>query len=450
MPGRESAILADPGGSGHTWINPARIADSGVGFDAGYAAAGNVSALRSVLHLKGSYAIGYELAAYARPDIHYTRSGETEKFQTLSFAKRGFGAGSWSKGLRLGASLRYAGQVYGSTGYDGYGNTDENVWALDAGMSLDVPLPEYQGRLTLGAYALQATTGLLGPRQLGFQANWLDPSGWLRVDGAVDAYNPRNRREWRYFMARESGIPNMRLAAAGLFSRAEIGAAMLPAYDMFGPTLKVKFHSWSILRDLGFGAEFLLDPSDGGGSVMTGHLEAKFRFKADTALARDYERYRRRRPGPINPPAPAVSPEDSAAPALDEDHWNRNWALYREDKIGAWHGVVWPYVNTFGVYTTIYIPAGTSSLSVGNYTPGFVLLGCWAATAAVATFYPDEDSDAPLAIYVIGQIGLKLVDWALARRFVKAHNRELRRKYRLGAAPVLQGPAQGALLSLAF
>jgi hypothetical protein len=449
MPGRESAILEDPGGSGHTWINPARIADSGTGFDIGYRASGNVGGIRSVFHVPGSIAFGYEFATLSSSYRNNSESPGADGFHVLSFAKRGFGSGPWMEGLRLGFSLRYANHVQS---YDRYQESGENVWALDAGLGLDLPLPEHLGRLGLGAYALQATTGMLGPRQAGFQAKWLDASGWLRVDGAVDAYEPRYRREWLLFVERNASAPNMRFAAAGVFPYAELGAATLPAYGMFGPTLEVKIHSWGILRDLGLGMQFLLNGADGGGSVMTGHLEAKIRFKSDTALARDYDRYRRGHPGPIAPPAAplAASAEDSASPALDEDQWNRNWALYREDRIGPWQGVVWPYVNTFGVYTTIYIPAGTNCLSVGCYAPGFVLLGGWAAIAAVAVMYPDEDSDAPMAIYVIGQVGLKLVDWALARRFVKAHNRELRRKYRLGAAPVFRGSAQGALLTLAF
>lgn len=163
MPGRESAILADPGGSGHTWINPARIADSGAGFDVGYAATGNVGGIRSVFHVPGSYAIGYEYVSLAAPRPYYSQSPETEGFHVLSLAKRGFGAGSWLEGLRLGASLRYAVQVHEFNRYDGYKEVDENVWALDAGISLDVPLPEYQGRLTLGSLCLAGDHRNAGP-----------------------------------------------------------------------------------------------------------------------------------------------------------------------------------------------------------------------------------------------------------------------------------------------
>ncbi len=448
IPGRESAILADLDGSGHTWINPARIADSGKGFDVGYAASGNIGGIRTVAQVPGSVAFGYEYASLATPRYYYSQSEESDGFHILSLAKRGFGTGPWMEGLRLGVSLRYANRVHSFSRYGDYEGMLHDMWALDAGLGLDVPLPEYQGRLSLGAYALQAATGMLGPRHLGFQAKWLDPSGWLRLDGSVDAYNPRYRQEWNSYEERNSSVPNARLAAAVLFTHAELGAAVLPSYGLYGPTLDVKFRSWSILRDLGFGFGLLVNPTVGGGSVFTGHLEAKIRFKSDTALARDYDRYRRIHPGPIAPPAVAVV--DSASPALDEDQWNRNWALYQEDKIGAWQGVVWPYVNTFGLYTTLYIPAGTNCLAVGRYAPGFALLGGWVAVGALATFYPDEDSNAPGVIFVLGEAGLKLVDWALARRFVKAHNRELRRKYRLGAAPVFQGSAQGAQLSLAF
>ena len=326
--------------------------------------------------------------------------------------------------------------------------TRDSAWTSPC---LDIPLPDDLGRFTLGAYALQATTGMLGQRQAGFQAKWLDPSGWFRVTGDFDAYNPRYRREWSPFVERQSGTPNMRLAAAVLIIHAEFGAATLPAYGMTGPTLEVKFPSWGFLRDLGFGVEYLLNPTDGGGSVLAGHLEARIRSKSDTIPSRDYSRNRRGRRGYPGPTAgPGAFAEDSATLAQDVALWNRNRALYRENRIGAWRGLVWPYVNTFGVYTTIYIPAGTSCLSVGCKTAGLVLLGGWAATIAAASLYPDLDSKERMKTYFIGQIGLKLVDWALARHFVKAHNRELRRKYRLGAAPVFQGSAQGAGLSLAF
>lgn len=115
-------------------------------------------------------------------------------------------------------------------------------------------------------------------------------------------------------------------------------------------------------------------------------LRATFQTKRDGA--RTYAEYRARLPATAAPAAPPPDADTGVAPerVLDEATWEQREALYRERKIGVWRGVVWPYANTFGFFTTLLIPAGTSCLGVGEYGPGFALLGGWSALVGYTLF----------------------------------------------------------------
>jgi hypothetical protein len=135
-----------------------------------------------------------------------------------------------------------------------------------------------------------------------------------------------------------------------------------------------------------------------------------------------------------------VPADTGVAPAnvLNQDDWEKRRAWYQDNKIGAWRGVVWPYVNTFGVVTTLFFPAGTSCLGVGDFGPGFALMGGWAALLAY-NIVGDGSVEARGTVYVVGQIGMKLTDLVLSQVFVHKYNRNLRERLRIAALPQPKG-----------
>lgn len=457
MPGRQIAAYTNIDDNGPIWVNPANTVDSSTGIELGAHSFGNVGGYRAILNLPGNLAIGYEYGEVALKNWGYPYQFHNN-FQVLSLARKGFGSEGWIDKLRLGISIRYAQNLLVDNYFVENSFNYENVWAIDAGLSQDIPLPKFLGQLTVGSYFLQASNLIFGPHQLGLQMKWLNYSNYLRIDGNLTAFNPMRRQEFDFWSKNPSTFaPESRISATTILPIADIGISYLPVYNLYVPSLELKIPSWSYLQELRVGFYSAL-PLEHYAFVGILNMNVKLRFNNGEKREPDSTRYLQEREKRVqdyhqylleHSVKASATKSDSSSIILDETKWNAI-TDYNNERIGVWRGVVWPYVNTFGIYTTLFSPAGTSSLAVGNYNQGLLLLG-GVATGFGLTFlsYSIEEQKFLDSIFSLN-IVLKIVDWALARRFVKAHNRQLRLKYNITAFPISDREMQGAGLALNF
>jgi hypothetical protein len=439
LPGSESAILTDLDESSLSWINPSRIVDSGNGFDFKMAAASGAKGMQGLLHFPAQVALGIEYAIIDSPYPWYSQKGENS-FLVFSLAKGGFGKGPLEN-LRLGISARRYNEYNDLNDPRSFENPDEEVWAMDGGASWDLPIVESYGSFKLGLYSLQTLRGSPGSRQTGLQLRWLLPDSKWRFDGNLILNYPGSRQEWPYYWVRNRNLPDTRLAMTYLFKHVDMGAMWLPAYNLGGMTLDVHFQPFEFLPVISFGTDIVTGPGPYKWSTLTIHLDAKIRFVSDPEVPKDLQQSNRTRN--MNPKH--IVPDSSEFPALDSATWARNWALYQDEKIGMWRGTVWPYLNTFGMITSLYSPVGTTCLSVGAYKPGSFLMAGW-ATSLLAILFSDLTGEEKLMGWFIIQGAGKMTDFLLGRHHVLKHNRALLEKYHLTLLP----QRRGGVLAISF
>lgn len=486
LPGHESALLAFLEDKRMAWVNPARISTPGeAGMDLGYSLTSPVQEYLVRLHFPLGFGFAYEGSGVDWP-LEYS-SGDfssfnatSNYFHTIALAKAGFGPSPWLTGLNLGLATRYfysikPGSFSGNEGEAG------NIWSLEGGMAWTLPGMVPWGDLTLGLFTLQTSSRLAVDRMEGVQARWMDASGLWDLSGNFILDYPRYRPEMDPYLPLQSRHGTHSLGLTLHKGRWDLGAVGFPTYRIAGAKVRWKIETRSLLRRFSLGLE-----AYGGGAMAYRQMgiyaggisfEGDFRTPKDEAVVRSYADYRRNRaeatPGrapeqesadPATAAARGIAPDpahlDPAIPGpgvqdpnghepLSEEQWRRNMADYERERIGTFRGVVWPYLNTFGYFTTYIVPAGTSSLAVGETVPGFTMLLIWCGLFAGLTL--DAEDFGPLAMtYVVGQPALKLVDLYLARRHVNGHNRALKEKYRLTMQPQPRLDGAGALVVLDF
>jgi len=467
FPGHVNALMATPQSREFIWINPANLnlADDSTGVEAGYAYAAGTNAFSALLHLPHGISAGFGHAqdylnggqsnvVYGRlGDIGdpYTSSTQDEPaFLAMALAKRGFGSERWLSGLSLGlATRRYAfsGVLIQPTGSEI--GSHGTFWSLDGGLAWDLPPWEGLGKLHLGVYALQISTASSADRLIGTQWQWWDQSGIWDVEanlilsnpGKSDPINPHTPEP-------DTSFPAHRVALSFHLGIFDFGGQVLPARQLAaGPMVRLNIPTHTVLRNLSLeaGAYFW---SKEGSAQSTGNLGIRATFHAPRAPGdhETYAEYRKQKPAGAIASA-SVPVDTSVAPPeiLDQASWEKRRTWYQDQKIGVWRGTVWPYVNTFGFYTTFFVPAGTSCLAVGDYLPGFVLLGGWAAIFTYNTF-GNGSTEKRAAVYALGQIGFKLTDLVLSQVYVHKYNRSLRERLRITALPMPGGLAYLASL----
>ncbi len=100
---------------------------------------------------------------------------------------------------------------------------------------------------------------------------------------------------------------------------------------------------------------------------------------------------------------------------------------YREQRIGAFRGLVLPLVSTFSVFGTFLLPLGTNNMIVGNYETGFYFLAAEVVGAIVIYNSSDwlTDKEGRLSMVWLTFIGLKIWDYFIAREYVNEYNKKL-------------------------
>lgn len=440
--GNLEAVRVTPQDREYVWVNPANLSAAGdsSGLEAGFSGMGHEGAYAALAHFPLGFSAGFGLGTASVEQARW--NDDPAIFMAFALAKRGFGASPWLSGLSLGLDTRRI----TLDEYDArYGEGEIRThWALDGGMAWDLPPWGGWGRLQVGFYALQTRARSGAERLLGSQWQWRDESGlWDAEVNYILMGDSRPARENSPYWFGYDADPTGRLALAfhvGWFDLA--GQALLGDALAAGPAVRLNIPTRTRLRRVSLEASGYA----WNGSAAP-RMEASFGLRATFLAgrrepARTYGEYRSRMP-PGSEAAPPPPADTGVAPVaiLDQATWEQREALYQDGKIGVWRGIVWPYANTFGYLTTFLIPSGTSCLGVGDFGPGFALMGAWAALAAYATI-GDASPEMRGTFYGVGQIGLKLTDLVLSQIHVRRYNRDLRRRLKLAVMP---GPGGASL-----
>jgi hypothetical protein len=457
LPGNDVAVITGLEDKRFIWVNPARLAaEDSADLRFGYAGFARNGSLYTHFDLPAGFAAAWEIGKTYQPDnfrydvgydYSYYYQRETS-FYSFALAKQGFASGGFLSQVSLGLNSRYFQYIGPQTNdFGGTGSNINKAWSLDGGVVSDVPLGSLYGDLTLGLYSLQITSALFLHRFTGLQGRWADASGRWGLSGNIALVDPEGYRELPPAWTASEHIPASRIALDFTAGNWSFEGQALPAFGVAGLGFGWHWPLRTILWDVGLNVG-MLSAIDHVSPVMTGRLEAAFRGPRGAGMARTYSGYRRRTLP--DRPADSLAARDTATlpPVTDvgrlsEADWNRNWALYQEDRIGFWRGTAWPYVNTFGWFTTFIIPAGTSCMAVNEYIPGAVMfagsIGLWVYMNSAVDDSAEEERR--FAIFALGQAGLKLTDFLWARYSVKHYNAGLRKKYRLALAPDPRGGA---------
>ncbi|MGL1936248.1 MAG: hypothetical protein OCD01_14555 [Fibrobacterales bacterium] len=121
---------------------------------------------------------------------------------------------------------------------------------------------------------------------------------------------------------------------------------------------------------------------------------------------------------------------------------------YNQYKVGIMRGWVLPILNTWTLYGTLFIPAGTNNLLMGNTQTGLMFLAGWSATATLFIYTKSQSVDSPEldSFLFLTAVGLKIWDFFVARSFASEHNEQLQLKI----APLVNGEKIGAEAIIAF
>jgi hypothetical protein len=464
--------------TGFSWINPARLADSTpsilrVGMNA---VAYRVGGYYLVGQLPGGVAAGYE---YSPPPAEYGESEDYNSVHAFALAKRGLGFSETLSGISLGLSFRhipYASYPFARLRIEGDDTSwvyrEKGRWALDGGIIWEPPPLGGFGKLRIGYFLLQTDRDTRADRLDGFQLHWKSPEErWEVSFGAVldaPAY-PESYLRYEDFGRLGSGRASLAYHTANLWT------FTLVNYHPYWPagefTIRKDFRTGTLFHRLGIELGINVD---GGWGMGYGNNDpayySRYRRAGGISLRSDIDFGR----GPLpwdsdtstegklrSGPVPARDyptytgrarlPEfrkEADEPALSEMEWRKMMDEYDENHIGIFRGRVAPAVNTFGVFTTFLTPAGTNCWMVGDFVPGTVLVTASLGIAIADIFVNGDKETGAGAWYGIWQLGGKLIDYGISQFHVSSHNRKLRRKYRLAAAPRRDGAA--ALASLEF